>query len=115
MKKNDNLENFDDLYTSDCIETEKAVVLNKSNLDTDKTWGENFVDIHKPKYLHECKLKVPGPKSPMGYCDLIFTDTFYKDLVNQINKRFKRIGSDSKPKLITLSEIKIFIAIIYIW
>ncbi|KAF7689923.1 PiggyBac transposable element-derived protein 4, partial [Cucumispora dikerogammari] len=53
----------------------------------------------------------PNPKSPMGYFDLIFTDTFYKYLMNQINKRFDRIGNDSKPKSINLPEIKIFIAI----
>ncbi|KAF7691543.1 PiggyBac transposable element-derived protein 4 [Cucumispora dikerogammari] len=47
----------------------------------------------------------------MGYFDLIFTDTFYVYLMNQINKRFDRIGNDSKPKPITLHEIKIFIAI----
>ncbi|KAF7693697.1 hypothetical protein CDIK_2168, partial [Cucumispora dikerogammari] len=111
MKENDKLENLDDLYTSDCIETDKTVVLYDCNLDIDKTLSDNFVDIHKPKYLHEFKLKVPNPKSPIGYFDLIFKDTFYKYLMNQINKRFDRISNDLKPKPITLQEIKIFIAI----
>lgn len=96
----------------------------KNNTETnEETWSKNFNILETPKFKGESKLCVDAPVSAIGFFNLIFTNDFYYFLMAQINKRIQR-KNDSQSKfiennnsqnkyisLITISELKYFIAI----